>query len=332
MCARSSSPDALCTVEDLAVRFPLRHARGRSVHAVEGVSLEIPRGSCVGVVGESGCGKSTLARAILRLVPVAAGRILFDGIDLLALRGPDLRRMRRRIQMVFQDTAGSLNPRLRIEAALTEPLRIHGLARTRQDARRRAAELLEQVGLTPAVLRAWPHELSGGQRQRVAIARALAVEPELLICDEPTSALDVSIRSQILNLLAELRARRRLTYLFISHDLSLVRYFCDTVAVMYLGRIVEKAPADRLFQRPLHPYTQALLAAAPDLDPDRPAAPTAPPGEPPDPANPPPGCAFHPRCPLAEPRCRSALPVLRPVAAGHCVVCHLVQPACAPAG
>ncbi len=327
MCEQRPVCDALCTIERLTVRFPLRGQRGRFVHAVERVSLEIPRGACVGVVGESGCGKSTLARAILRLVPVTSGQIVFDGTDVLALRGSALRRFRRRAQIVFQDATGSLNPRLRIETILTEPLRLHGLAATRRDARRQAAELVEQVGLSAAMLRAYPHELSGGQRQRVAIARALAVGPELLICDEPTSALDVSIRSQILNLLAELRARRGLTYLFISHDLSLVRYFCDRVAVMYLGRIVEQASTARLFEQPLHPYTQALLAAAPDLDPDRPVELTAPPGEPPNPADPPPGCPYHPRCPHAEPRCRSELPVLRPAAAGHCVACHVAHAA-----
>ncbi len=311
-------------VEDLCVHFPLRGRRGRVVRAVEDVTFSVARGACLGIVGESGCGKTTLARAILRLVPVTRGRIRLDGTDLLALRGEPLRRIRRRMQIVFQDTSGSLNPRMRVVTALTEPLRVHGLVRSRREARRRAAQALQQVGLGEGTLRAWPHELSGGQRQRVAIARALLLNPALLVCDEPTSALDVSIRSQILNLLADLRHQLGLTYLFISHDLSLVRYFCDQVAVMYAGRIVEQGPTAELFDRPLHPYTQALLAAAPDLDPDRPAELVAPRGEPPNPADLPAGCAFRPRCPIAVGRCAGDQPALRS-AGSRRVGCHEVS-------
>jgi len=231
--------------------------------AVDGVSFVLPRGGTLGVVGESGSGKTTLARTILRLIPATSGRVLFDGRDVFALPRAELRRLRREMQVVFQDPTGSLNPYLRVEAILTEGLAVHGIGRSRAERRQRAAELLRQVGLSAEDLGRYPHEFSGGQRQRIAIARALAVGPKLVVCDEPVSALDVSIRSQILNLLLDLREQYGLSYLFIAHDLAVVRHFCDEVAVMHGGRFVEHAPAEALFAAPQHPYTRTLLSAAP---------------------------------------------------------------------
>ncbi len=327
-CAASSNRESgtLLAVVDLHTHLRPAGRRGL-VRAVDGVTLAVRTGQRFGLVGESGCGKSTLARTILRLVPATSGEVRFDHLDLLRLRPRALRAVRRELQIVFQDPSGSLNPRLTIETILGEPVRVHGLARSAREARDRCGALLERVGLSAGDLKRYPHEFSGGQRQRICIARALALDPRLIICDEPVSALDVSIQSQILNLLAELQAERGLTYLFISHNLAVVRCFCDEVAVMYLGRIVEQAPTAALFSRPAHPYTRALLAAVPQPDPRLRRRLPVLSGEPPSPLAPPPGCALHPRCPFAEARCQQERPGLRELsgAAGHFVACHLAE-------
>jgi peptide/nickel transport system ATP-binding protein len=310
------SAAALVEAEDLRVEFSVRSGlwgRRGTARALDGVSLEVRRGECLAVVGESGSGKTTLGRCLIRLIEPAAGRVLFDGEDLLALSPRELRRRRRQFQMVFQDPFGSLDPRQRVRSVLAEPLALHG---RRRDAGR-IAELLDAVGLPAEMAGRFPHELSGGQRQRVGIARALAAEPDFLIADEPISALDLTVRAQILDLLAGLRGRLGLTLLFIAHDLAAVEQLADRVAVMYLGRIVELAPAADLFQRPQHPYTVSLLSAAPVAEPvrerGRRRARIVLAGDPPSLLAPPPGCPFHPRCPIARPRCAAETPVLAPV-------------------
>ncbi|MBN1675968.1 MAG: ABC transporter ATP-binding protein [Kiritimatiellae bacterium] len=321
----------LLEVEDVRVHFRIREGlRGRVVlRAVDGVSLTLERGESVGLVGESGSGKTTLGSALLGLVPLDAGRVRFDGSDVSALSGAGLRRFREQAQMIFQDPMGSLNPRMPVGAAIAEILTVHGTVPRRARAARVRA-LLESVGLDGGYADRYPHEFSGGQRQRIGIARALAVEPALLIADEPVSALDVSVQVQILNLMKDLQKELGLAYLFIAHDLAVVRYVCDRVLVMYLGRIIESAATDRLFGRPSHPYTRALLSAVPDvakglrarregttrivLEGDVPA-PTAEIG----------GCAFHPRCPRAEPVCAQAPPPVVEVAPGHTSVCHFAR-------
>jgi oligopeptide/dipeptide ABC transporter ATP-binding protein len=317
-------------VENAAVHFGgrggfLRKA-GPSLKAVNGVSLRIGAGETLGLVGESGCGKSTLSNAILGIVPLAAGAIRVAGrtVDIADREG--LRAIRGEAQMVFQDPALSLNPRLSVGSAVGEPLLVRGLA-TDAALKAKVGELLREVGLEPEHASRFPHEFSGGQRQRIVIARALALRPKLVICDEPVSALDVSVRAQILNLLVELQQARAMSYLFVSHDLSVVRHIADRVAVMYLGRIVETAPRDTLFCQPRHPYTRALLAAAPEPDPGRrrTAARRILEGELPSPTNLPPGCAFAARCPLATDLCRRERPELRPFAGGAEAACHHVQ-------
>ncbi|MBR0656989.1 oligopeptide/dipeptide ABC transporter ATP-binding protein [Plastoroseomonas arctica] len=293
--------------------------QGRTVTAVADVDLALTPGAALGLVGESGCGKSTLARLLLRLTPATAGRISFAGTDITRIPERALRPLRRRMQIIHQNPSAALDPRLTAGAAVAEPLIIQNLARGAA-LRARVAALLAEVGLTAEFLNRFPHELSGGQKQRVCIARALATEPELLVLDEPTSALDVSVQAQILEFLETLRATRGLAWVFISHNLAVVRLLCEEVAVMYLGRIVEQGPANTVLGAPLHPYTRALLASVPRLGQIAAAAP----GEPPNPAVPPSGCAFHPRCPLAEPRCRTDAPALRIAATGHAVACHLV--------
>ncbi|GMU82683.1 MAG: ABC transporter ATP-binding protein [Planctomycetota bacterium] len=317
---RNTADAPLLRVRDLCAWFSigggLLGRPRRWVRAVDGVSFDLRLGRTLGLVGESGCGKSTLVRTILRLLPATSGHVEFDGGDLLAARGAALRRLRRDIQIVFQDPVSSLNPRLRVETLVGEALRVHGLVSNRAEMRSRVGDLLSRVGLRADDMRRYPHEFSGGQRQRIGIARALALRPRLLILDEPVSALDVSIQSQILNLLLDLQSEFGLTYLFVAHNLGVVRHFCHDVAVMYLGKFVETAPTERLFADPRHPYTRALLAAAPRLRSDsarpganaHPAATTR--GEPPSPIAPPTGCAFHPRCPIAEPRCRIEAPEL----------------------
>lgn len=301
-----------------------RRDRDQSVVAVEGVDLDICRGETVGLVGESGCGKSTTGRVLLRLIEPTAGDIRFDGMDVRALDEEGLRALRRRAQIVFQDPFGSLNPRMSVGAMLDEVLSVHGLGG--DDRRGKAVELLERVGLGEEQLARYPHEFSGGERQRLGIARALAVEPDFLVLDEPVSALDVSVRAQIVNLLRDLQRELGLTYLFIAHDLSLVRHVCDRVAVMYLGRIVEDARVGDLFTAPRHPYTQALLSAIPKPDPRRrrERSRIVLSGDMPSPAAPPLGCPFHPRChhPEKDIRCESVHPPLEGTRGGHFVACH----------
>ena len=292
------------------------------VRAVDGIDLAVAAGETLALVGESGSGKSTTGRLLLRLIEPSAGSVRLDGQDILALKPAALRRVRRDVQIVFQDPYGSLNPRMTVGAMLAEPLRLHGLARGAAVATR-VGDLLDQVGLRPEHARRFPHEFSGGQRQRIGIARALAVEPRLIICDEPVSALDVSIQAQIVNLLQALQQARGLAYLFIAHDLAVVRHIADRVAVMYLGRIVETAPVAQLFAAPRHPYTRALLSAVPVPDPAARSVRTALTGEPPSPIDVPSGCRFHPRCPYAVERCRQEDPVLSEDSAGHGTASHL---------
>ena len=316
----------LLQVRDLTKHFPIRSGVLRrvtgAVKAVDGVSFDIGPGETLALVGESGCGKTTTGRAILRLVEPTAGSIVFDSTDVRALRGETLRRMRRRMQIVFQDPYGSLNPRMTAGAAIREGLIVHDIARG-ADADKRVARLLDEVGLRPEAATRYPHEFSGGQRQRIGIARALAVEPSFIVCDEPVSALDVSVQAQVVNLLRDLQRQRGLSYLFIAHDLAVVAHMADRVAVMYLGKIVELAPRRALFASPLMPYTQALLSAVPVPDPASRRARLLLPGEPPSPANPPSGCVFHPRCPhpAKDAACTRIVPPLEEKAPGHWVAC-----------
>ena len=321
--------EVILQVENLVKYFPvgggvLTGPLGM-VRAVDGVSFSIRRGETLGLVGESGCGKTTTGRCILQLERPTSGRILFEGVDLVTLDQVALRSVRRRIQVIFQDPYSSLNPRMTIGQILAEPLEVHGIVREKAARAERVRELLTQVGLSPQHARRYPHQLSGGQRQRVGIARALAMEPSLIVCDEPVSALDVSIQAQIINLLEDLQARYGLTYLFIAHDLSVVRHISDRVAVMYLGRIAEITDRTALYAEPMHPYTRALLSAVPIPDPGLEATRerTVLRGEVPSPLNPPPGCVFHPRCPIAVDRCSAEIPLLREIRPGHWAACHL---------
>jgi oligopeptide transport system ATP-binding protein len=310
----------------------------RVLRAVDGVSFDLHRGETLGLVGESGCGKSTVARTIVGLHPASAGSVRFEGQELVGMSRAQMRPFRRRIQMIFQDPYASLDPRQTVASILAEPLKIHGLGKTR--ARRlRAMQLLEAVGLNPRHVNRYPHEFSGGQRQRIGVARALALEPDLIICDEPVSALDVSIQAQIVNLLEQLQERFNLAYLFIAHDLAVVRHICKRVAVMYLGRIVEVAPRDELFNDPRHPYTRALLSAVPHPDPirERTRERVVLQGDVPSPLDPPTGCTFHPRCPerelVEDDRCAEEAPVLATSEAQRCSACHLnPSPARTPTG
>jgi len=326
----AAASDVLLEVADLKTHFPVRRGLlGRTighVRAVDGITFALRRGKTLGLVGESGCGKTTAGRTILRLIPATAGQVVFEGQRVFDLQEGALRRLRRHMQIIFQDPYGSLNPRMTIGGIIGEPLRVHGLARGRE-LEDRVAQLLEHVGLSPAYRNRYPHEFSGGQRQRIGIARALALEPRLLVCDEPVSALDVSIQAQILNLLERLQAELGLTYLFIAHDLAVVSHISDDVAVMYLGKIVEQAPSDRLYDKPLHPYTKCLMSAIPKVHPGAARQRIVPRGEVPSAMNPPSGCPFHPRCPWAFERCPVEVPLLRPAAGDpdHVVSCHLYQ-------
>ncbi len=296
----------------------------RYVHAVDGVSIRVRRGETMGLVGESGCGKSTLGRLMLRLVEPTFGRVTFDGEDITHMSQRSLRPLRRRMQIIFQDPYSSLNPRMTVREIVGEAIAIHRLAKTRADEEARIAELLERVGLRTDAMDRYPHEFSGGQRQRIGIARALAVEPQFIVCDEPVSALDVSIQAQIVNLLAELQETMGIAYLFVSHDLAIVQHVSHRVAVMYLGKIVEQATAARLYDEPRHPYTRALLAAAPRPDPEHKRVRLVLEGDVPSPMDPPPGCAFHPRCPRAiTGTCDRDVPRLEETSAGsgHKVAC-----------
>jgi len=319
-----SAPDALLRVEEITRTFPIRRGvfgtSTRRLTAVDRVSLSVGRGETLGLVGESGSGKTTCGRLIARLEEADSGRIRFDGEDWLALSGQALRRRRRDLQVVFQDPQTSLNPRMTCGDQIAEPLRVQGLA-TRREMRGRVEELLAEVGLSAESASRFPSEFSGGQRQRIAIARALASRPKFLVCDEPISSLDVSVAAQVMNLLLDLREKNGLSYLFISHDLAAVERISHRIAVMYLGRIVEEGPAEDVTSRPLHPYTAALLSAVPEPDPLSGRVRVILPGEPPSPADPPTGCAFHPRCPIARPRCREESPALDPVSPGRTAAC-----------
>jgi oligopeptide/dipeptide ABC transporter ATP-binding protein len=321
---------SLLQVRDLVKHYHaggLFRAAAPPVRAVEGVSFEIGKAETVALVGESGCGKSSVGRTILRLQEPTSGSATFDGVEIFSLGREPLRALRRRMQIIFQDPYSSLNPRMTIGSAVAEGIEIHRLA-PRKEIGRRVAALLEEVGLDPGYARRYPHEFSGGQRQRVGIARALAVEPAFIVCDEPVSALDVSVQAQVLNLLADLQRERGLSYLFIAHDLAVVRQIAHRIAVMYLGRIVEEGSTEGLLSRPRHPYTVALLSAVPEPDPNRRRDRIVLSGDLPSPSHPPSGCPFHPRCfhPLKDERCRQELPLLRPVAGGTTrAACHYAE-------
>lgn len=323
-CARN-----LLLVEDLVKHFPVRKGVfsriAAWVKAVDGVSFSIPRGKTLSLVGESGSGKTTVGRAIPRLIEPTSGRVLFDGTDVTALKQGDLRAIRKRIQMIFQDPFGSLNPHMTVFSVLSEALGAHGLA-PRAERRNKVEELLSMVGLSPESVNRYPHEFSGGQRQRIGIARALVVNPDLIIADEPVSALDMSIQAQILNLMMDLQQKLGLTYLFIGHDLSVVRHISDHVAVMYLGHIVETGTVDDIFSRTVHPYTKALLSAVPVPVPGRQGRRIVLGGDVPSPMNPPPGCPFHPRCPDAVESCSRQAQTLTEVSPGHRAACHIHAP------
>lgn len=323
------NPEILVRIDDLTVYFPIlkgvfRRKTG-DVKAVDGVSFEILRGETLGLVGESGCGKTTTGRAILQVYKPTRGKIFLEDVELSALSRRQLQKARRRMQMVFQDPYASLNPRLTAGQIVSEPLEIHRIA-TGKDKQERIAELFKTVGLLPDLMNRYPHEFSGGQRQRIGLARALALNPEFIVCDEPIAALDVSIQAQVINLLYDLQERLNLTYLFIAHDLSMVRHMSDRVAVMYLGKIVELTDSNTLYTTPLHPYTQALLSAVPIPDPDleEQRQRIILKGDIPSPADPPKGCNFHTRCSLAQEVCKEEEPVFREVQPGHRVACHLV--------
>jgi oligopeptide transport system ATP-binding protein len=326
----NNTADTILRVEDLKMHFPIYRGvfqrQVGAVHAVDGISFNVIRGETLGLVGESGCGKSTTGRAILQLYKPTAGDVHFEEVDLIKLRGEELRQMRRKMQMIFQDPYASLNPRMTVEQIVGEPLIVHSAA-TGKEVHDRVEHLLETVGLNPAFATRYPHEFSGGQRQRIGVARALALQPSFIICDEPISALDVSIQAQVVNLLEELQEQFNLTYLFIAHDLSMVRHISRRVAVMYLGVIVELTTRDELYLNPLHPYTQALLSAIPIPDPvvDAQRQRTILEGDVPSPANPPSGCRFRTRCPIAEAQCAESRPEFREVKPGHFVACHLVK-------
>jgi oligopeptide transport system ATP-binding protein len=323
--------EPILELKDLKTHFPVHRGavfrrQVGTVKAVDGVNLTVQHGEVLGLVGETGCGKSTLARTILQLVPTTAGAVILAGRNLTTAGPREVKASRRQLQMVFQDPYASLNPRLTVFAALAEPMLVHRVC-TRAEVAGRVAELMTMVGLAPRFMRKYPHEFSGGQRQRIAVARALALQPKVVIADEPVSALDVSIQAQILNLLSQLVRRMHLSLIFIAHDLSVVKHISDRIAVMYLGKIVELGPAVDVIERPRHPYTRALVSAIPTPDPDaeRARQRIVLPGDPPSPLNPPAGCAFHPRCPFAQEKCRQGVPLLARIADGREVACIRVD-------
>jgi len=326
-----SDSQLLVQVSDLRKYFPVKKGtliqrKTGDVRAVDGISFVISRGETLGLVGESGCGKTTAGRTMLGLYPATSGSVLIDGMDVCKADSREMLLIRRKAQMIFQDPFASLNPRWTVNAIISEPIRVHNLARTDKERSERVRELLSLVGLSGRLINRFPHEFSGGQRQRIGIARALASNPSFIVCDEPISALDVSIQAQVVNLLEDLQDKLGLTYLFIAHDLSMVRHICDRVAVMYLGKIVELAYRDELYENPLHPYTQALLSAVPIPDPkkDRRRKRIILSGDVPSPINPPSGCRFHPRCSIAKSHCSQIEPEWRQVEPGHWIACHEV--------
>ena len=317
-------------VEDLQIHFPVMKGvvfkkQVATVKAVDGVSFSVKRGETLGVVGESGCGKSTTGLALMHMLETTGGRIMFEGQDVTSFNRSQVKQFRRRVQMVYQDPYGSLNPRMKVKAIIGEPLEVHGLAKDRAQYDKRVAELLRMVGLLPDMAERYAHEFSGGQRQRIGIARALALEPSLIVCDEPVSALDVSIQAQVINIFKDLQKRLGLTYVFIAHDLAVVRHISDRIAVMYLGRVVEIASRDDLYRNPKHPYTQALLSAVPeaDVDAEHQKKRIVLKGEIPSPLRVPSGCRFHTRCPAAIDKCRTQDPAMSQHGEGHAVACHL---------
>jgi oligopeptide transport system ATP-binding protein len=326
----TATAEVLLDVKDLKMHFPIYRGLLRrqvgAVHAVDGISFKVHRGETLGLVGESGCGKSTTGRAVLQLYKPTSGNVNFEGSNLIGLKNEDLRMMRRKMQMIFQDPYASLNPRMTIGEIVGEPLEVHNIASGRE-VQDRVSQLLELVRLNPAFASRYPHEFSGGQRQRIGIARALALQPSFIVCDEPISALDVSIQSQVVNLLQELQDQFGLTYLFIAHDLSMVRHISDRVAVMYLGVMVELADSNELYVKPLHPYSQALLSAVPIPDPvlEMKRKRVLLEGDVPSPVNPPSGCRFRTRCPIAEGLCAEQRPEFRELRPGHFVACHFAE-------
>ena len=326
----SSENNVLLKVEDLKMHFPIFQGLIRrqvgAVHAVDGISFDVRRGETLGLVGESGCGKSTTGRSILQLYKPTSGKIMFDDVNLVSLKSEDMRLMRRKMQMIFQDPYASLNPRMTVGEIVGEPLLVHNIASGRE-VDERVAHLLETVKLNPSFSSRYPHEFSGGQRQRIGIARSLALHPSFIVCDEPISALDVSIQAQVVNLLEELQEQFNLTYLFIAHDLSMVRHISNRIAVMYLGVIMELADRDALYENPLHPYSQALLSAVPIPDPfvESKHKRTILQGDVPSPVNPPSGCRFRTRCPIAESMCAEKRPEFRELKPGHFVACHFAD-------
>ena len=323
--------NVLLSVDSLVKHFPITRGiifqkQVAAVHAVDNVTFDIRRGETLGLVGESGCGKSTTGRTILQLYRPTSGSVSFDGVDLVSLRGEDLRKMRRKMQMIFQDPYASLNPRMTVGEIVGEPLVVHKIA-SQKEVNERVEHLLELVGLNPAFANRYPHEFSGGQRQRIGVARALSLQPSFIVCDEPISALDVSIQAQVVNLLEDLQEQFNLTYLFVAHDLSMVRHISDRVAVMYLGVIVELASRNDVYTKPLHPYTQALLSAVPIPDPvaDAKRHRIILQGDVPSPVNPPSGCRFRTRCPIAEAACAETRPEFREIEPGHFVACHFSE-------
>lgn len=326
-----SSSDVLLHVDNLVKYFPIHSTslfrkQSSFVHAVDGVSFDLYRGETLGLVGESGCGKSTTGRTVLQLYTPTSGSVVFDGVDLVKLKPEELRKIRRKMQMIFQDPYASLNPRLTVGDIIGDPLMVYQEARTKKEIEERVRNLLDLVRLNPSYINRYPHEFSGGQRQRIGIARSLALNPDMIVCDEPISSLDVSIQAQIVNLLVELQKRLNLTYLFIAHDLSMVRHICDRVAVMYLGVIVEVADRNEFYHNALHPYTKALLSAVTIPDPfvEETRKRTILIGEIPSPVNPPSGCRFRTRCPIAQPICAELQPEFREIRPGHSVACHMV--------